>query len=434
MYDIIIIGCGFAGATAARECRQAGLSVLVLEAKDRVGGRTCTSEFNGEAIELGGGYVFWSQPHVWSEINRYGLTLKERPHYAATTSMLKTRFLINGKVYSKFSKKETAEIKTAFQAFVSMATAVFPQPFQPFSSDTYQEYDKLSNVARINTMQLTPLQRAMLLRTSAIQCHNDAAEGSFVEALRWYALANGDPDTYAHSLSRFTMKEGTTHLLNCILKDAKADLLFNTFVEKIEQKDDFVNVFTKNKTFKAKKCIVATSCNVWKNITFSPSLNAEKIALSNEEHAGKGAKIYIQIKGEFKDSRWSAVDEPILSILPHWVSKKSSMLVAFTNPAVPMVFTKENIVLFLKKFHPTIEVLDFKYHDWVADPHTLGTWCTFKPLQMSNYLQAAQLPEGKVYFAGSDIALGWRGFIDGAIESGVTVARAVIENFDSSIQ
>ncbi len=427
MYDIIIIGCGFAGATAARECSQAGLSVLVLEAKDRVGGRTCTSELNGEAIELGGGYVFWSQPHVWAEINRYGLTLKERPHYAATTSMLKTRFLINGKIYSKFSKKETMDIKAAFQAFVGMATDVFPQPFQPFFNQKYQEYDKLSNTDRINMMQLTSLQRAMLFRTSAIQCHNDAAEGSFAEALRWYALANGDPDTYAHSLSRFTMKEGTTHLLNCILNDAQATLSFNTLVEKIEQNDDFVSIFTKNKTFKAKKCIVATSCNVWKNITFSPSLALEKTALSNEEHAGKGAKIYIQIKGVFKDSRWSAVDEPILSILPHCVGKKSSMLVAFTNPAVPMAFTKDNLELFLKKFNPKVEILDFKYHDWVNDPHTLGTWCTFKPLQMTHYLQAAQLPEGKVHFAGSDVASGWRGFIDGAIESGVKAARAVIE-------
>jgi pseudooxynicotine oxidase len=428
MYDIIIIGCGFAGATAARECSQAGRSVLVLEAKDRVGGRTCTSELDGEAIELGGGYVFWSQPHVWAEINRYGLSLKERPHYAATTSMLKTRFLINGKVYHKFSKKETAQIKAAFQEFVSMATDVFPQPFHPFSSEKYQEYDKLSNIDRINAMELTSLQRAMLLRTSAIQCHNDAAEGSFAEALRWYALANGDPDTYAHSLSRFTMKEGTTHLLNCILNDAKADVRLNAFVEKIEQNDDFVSVFTEKNIFKAKKCIVATSFNVWKNITFTPSLNIEKTALSKEEHAGKGAKIYIQIKGEFKDSRWSAVDEPILSILPHWVSKKSSMLVAFTNPAVPMAFTKENLTLFLKKFNPKIEVLDFKYHDWVSDPHTLGTWCTLKPLQMTHYLQAAQLPEGNVHFAGSDIALGWRGFIDGAIESGVKVAREIIQN------
>lgn len=425
MYDVIIIGCGFAGVTAARECSQAGRSVLLLEAKDRIGGRTCTSELNGEAIELGGGYVFWSQPHVWAEINRYGLQLKERPHYAATTSMLKTRFLIDGKVYHKFSKKETAQIKAAFQAFVGEATNVFPQPFQPFFNEKYQQYDKMSNIDRINEMELTPLQRAMLLRTSAIQCHNDAAEGSFAEALRWYALANGDPDTYAHSLSRFTLKEGTTHLLNCILNDAKATIFFDALVEKIEQKDGFVSVFTQNKVFKAKKCIVATSCNVWKNIDFTPAINLEKQALSKEEHAGKGAKIYIQIKGAFTDSRWSATNEPILSILPHSVSEESSMLVAFTNPAVPMAFTKENIELFLKKFNPKIEVLDFTYHDWVSDVNTQGTWCTFKPLQMTKYLAAAQLSEGNIHFAGSDIALGWRGFIDGAIESGVRVAREI---------
>jgi monoamine oxidase len=46
---------------------------------------------------------------------------------------------------------------------------------------------------------------------------------------------------------------------------------------------------------------------------------------------------------------------------------------------------------------------------------------------MTHYLQAAQLPEGNIHFAGSDVASGWRGFIDGAIESGVKVAREIIQ-------
>jgi monoamine oxidase len=76
-YDVIIIGGGFCGVTAARECRHAGLSVLLVEARNRLGGRTFTANFNGRPVDMGGTWVHWSQPHVWSEIRRSGLKLRE---------------------------------------------------------------------------------------------------------------------------------------------------------------------------------------------------------------------------------------------------------------------------------------------------------------------------------------------------------------------
>jgi hypothetical protein len=57
--DVLIIGAGFAGAIVARELRMAGLSSTILEARDRIGGRTFTATWLGEVIELGGHYVHW---------------------------------------------------------------------------------------------------------------------------------------------------------------------------------------------------------------------------------------------------------------------------------------------------------------------------------------------------------------------------------------
>ena len=73
MYDVIVVGGGFAGVTAAREAALRGCSVLLLEARERLGGRTWTSPWNGSSIEYGGGWVHWHQPHTWSEITRAGL-------------------------------------------------------------------------------------------------------------------------------------------------------------------------------------------------------------------------------------------------------------------------------------------------------------------------------------------------------------------------
>jgi lysyl oxidase-like protein 2/3/4 len=59
-YDAIVIGAGFAGLVAARElCKKAGTEVLLIEARDRIGGRTWTSNEMGEDIEMGGTWVHW---------------------------------------------------------------------------------------------------------------------------------------------------------------------------------------------------------------------------------------------------------------------------------------------------------------------------------------------------------------------------------------
>ena len=75
MYDVIVVGGGFAGVTTARESASAGLDTLLLEARDRIGGRTWTAPWNGVDIEYGGGWVHWHQPHTWSEITRAGLAV-----------------------------------------------------------------------------------------------------------------------------------------------------------------------------------------------------------------------------------------------------------------------------------------------------------------------------------------------------------------------
>lgn len=73
-HDIIVIGSGFAGLIAARDLTQKyNLNVLLIEARDRIGGRTWTAKVLDEELEMGGTWVHWAQPHVYNELQRYGL-------------------------------------------------------------------------------------------------------------------------------------------------------------------------------------------------------------------------------------------------------------------------------------------------------------------------------------------------------------------------
>jgi monoamine oxidase len=81
-YEAIVIGGGFGGLTAARDLHDAGHSVLVLEGRDRLGGRTWFKKYpgSGKSIEYGGTWVAprW-QPHIKAELERYSLPLIESP-------------------------------------------------------------------------------------------------------------------------------------------------------------------------------------------------------------------------------------------------------------------------------------------------------------------------------------------------------------------
>src|SRR2546421_13101595 len=70
--DVVVIGAGFAGLVAARELGRAGLGVLVLEARGRVGGRTWTDRRLGHDLELGGTRGHWVQPHTGARVTRNG--------------------------------------------------------------------------------------------------------------------------------------------------------------------------------------------------------------------------------------------------------------------------------------------------------------------------------------------------------------------------
>ncbi|XAS67493.1 NAD(P)/FAD-dependent oxidoreductase [Micrococcaceae bacterium Sec5.7] len=76
--DVVVVGAGPSGLTAARELKKAGLSVAVLEARDRVGGRTWTDTIDGAMLEIGGQWVSPDQTALVGLLDELGLKMYSR--------------------------------------------------------------------------------------------------------------------------------------------------------------------------------------------------------------------------------------------------------------------------------------------------------------------------------------------------------------------
>jgi monoamine oxidase len=423
-YDAIVIGAGFAGATAARELRTHGLRGLVLEARNRIGGRTFTSKVDGHDVELGGAYFHWTQPHAWTEITRYGLEIHEPP----PTAPARAAWIASGERREATPDELGLEAFRGAGAFFYDATQVYERPFDPLYVPGIAEVDRLSVQDRLDGVGLPQDQRDILGGIFSVSCHCNPAEAGLIEMLRWYALSGWSMRGYVDAVGRYTLRGGTRTLVERILADARVEVRLSTPVKRVEQKDDGVVVTTEEgETVSASAVVVTIPLNVLGKVEFSPPLSAGKRAIASEGHVGTGVKLHVKVRGKAGSFAGLAPwPSPIASLSTEYTDPEGTMLTAFgPSPKLLDINDDQAIQSAVRLLLPDAEVAWAVGYDWNVDPYSRGTWCVFRPGQLTRYLPDLQRPEGRVFYAGGDNASGWRGFIDGAIESGLRAGQQV---------
>ncbi|MFK7958444.1 MAG: flavin monoamine oxidase family protein [Lysobacterales bacterium] len=424
-HDVIVIGGGFAGVAAARDASWRGRNTLLLEARSRLGGRTFTSSFGGhDDVEMGGAWLGWSQPHVWSEITRYQMPIKESASSAATKAVWMdggTRVLGEMSEYG-------GHFESAVGKFFAPAREAFPRPFDPLFSQSLAHLDKVSAAEAIAALKLTPLERTLVTSFAAINGHSSPDRSSYLDQLRWFGLGDFDLANLWDNLGRYKIAGGTKRLIDAMSADSRSDVKLNSPVTSVVQGRDVVTVTTRRgEVHTAQAVVVAVPLNCLADIDFSPALSKGKMTVSQNRHTGSGTKLYARIKkGQPIVMGHGSADMPLCFLWTEYDDPDSQIMVGFgASPDLLDVNDDDAVAAAVQQYLPDAQLTESFGYDWNLDPYAKGTWCMYPPGVLTHHLKELQRPEGRVFFAGSDIANGWRGFIDGAVESGLQVSAAV---------
>ncbi|OIK10853.1 amino acid oxidase [Bacillus sp. MUM 116] len=423
-YDAIIVGAGFAGLIAARELTMLGHRVLILEGRDRIGGRTWTDHRLGADLEMGGTYVHWYQPHIWSEITRYNLEIYRSP------AAKKAYWITGGKLRSGTPQELNDIVKECFEGLMAEANKYLPLPFSPLHSSAFKELDGTTVREYLEQFDLTTEEYDFLSSLLATDFNGPPGEGAITQMFRWWAFSNGNRYVFSDTVAGFKIKTGTRSLINGIASDVNADIQLSTTVTSIEQKEGRVTVYSEDgQRYQANAVIVTSPLSVLDRINFEPPLSKVKQAFAKEGQISKGVKVWARVKGEIEPFVcYAPAEYPLNCVNFDTMVDGDSIIVGFGPDANSLDPNDCHAVeKALRLWLPDIEVVESTGHNWAADELSLESWTMLKPNQLTAYAEEMKQPENGVFLAGTAYANGWGGFIDGAIESGITTSRKVHE-------
>ncbi|MGH2613982.1 MAG: flavin monoamine oxidase family protein [Thermomicrobiales bacterium] len=412
--DVIVIGAGFAGLVAARSLKERGCNVIVLEARERVGGRTRFHPFPaaGRSVELGGAWFDANlQTPIREEAERYGIEI------APATDYQTGRWFLGGTLYDSLPNDDlpAPDLETVMAEIARAARGLATA-----SADELRSHDVAISewLARLD---LSPAVRDLVYAQTSAMAGAAPHEHPMLAILQLVAQ-RGDADSFALD-ERHVLPTGTTSLAEAIAGDIAGAIRLNTPVHTIRQSASAVTVETASGAYEAPIVILAVPINVMSQIAFDPPLAPAHCAALAQGNACQVSKIWMAAMGV--PDRLTALgwDTPFCSLAAEGSTGDVQAVVSFALSGTIDASDTAALQRALRVYAPDACVLAARWHDWANDPWSRGGWMTEPPgWATSGVLDLLAQPHHRVLMAGSDVAPEFPGWIAGAIASGRAAA------------
>lgn len=294
--DVIVIGAGLSGLSAAKVCHDKGLNVLVLEARDRVGGRTLSDD---SGCDLGGSYFIQEHRNLFNLVAELGLRCQA--DLPATPGGLPVFYSNETKSVKPFAGKFDLLVKLDYIAFKRKIDDLCNQIDlnEPWNSKRARELDSISFKQYIESnCYTTQVKKYFTHFIIPINLTNEAEDCSLLFALCFIRSWGGIERCIGMEGSGGTSRVvGGSQLLSKRLSQQIGEerVLLNRPVHTIDQQtnSELVSVITKDGTrYEASRIIVALPPNLQTTITYKPSIPL-KTQLNQRTPAGLCTKVIL---------------------------------------------------------------------------------------------------------------------------------------------
>src|SRR6188472_81505 len=416
--DVIVIGAGFAGAAAARDLTEAGHRAIVLEARDRIGGRTWYRQIPGTELwaEYGGMFISReTQPSLAAELSRYGVGVTEPGEPE-----------VIGWVRGDRREEGTAPIdRIREQLSRSSLTDALERTAKAFASEGREALTQLDvpSAGWVEGLQ-APEEASDYLRAFLAAMGGAKVERTSVLPLLWDMIELGYTPVDAYVDLGELITEGTKALI-----DAMADGLevrFGSVVTSVATDDASVVVtLTDGSRLEAPTAIVALPINVWADVAFDPPLAEPKQKAATERHPGEVSKVIAIVRGAPAGYLGAGWHTPVNAGFVPGPGDGEQLFMGFSVQDRVDLRDDAAAAAAVRAHVPDVEIVETGGHDWITDPYSKGTWLAVPPTWFSDgTFERLREPEGRLLFAGSDIASEGAGWIEGAVGSGRDAATA----------
>ena len=446
--DVVIVGAGPSGLTAARELKKAGLSVAVLEARDRVGGRTWTDTIDGAMLEIGGQWVSPDQTALLALIDDLGLQTYSRYRDGKSVYIGADgkRTLYTGETFP-VSETTAAEMDKLTALLDSLAAEIGAE--EPWAHPKARELDTISfhHWLRENSSDEEACNNIGLFIAGGMltkPAHAFSALQAVLMAASAGSFTNLTDEDFILDKRVVGGMQQVSLLQAAELGD---DVVLDSPVRTINWTEDAsgghrVTAVSERATVNARFVIMAVPPNLYSRVSFNPPLPRRQHQMHQHQSLGLVIKVHAVYSSPFwREDGLSgtafgagAIVQEVYDNTNH--EDPRGTLVGFVSDEKADAMFElsaedrrrtilESIASFLgeKALDPEV----YYESDWGSEEWTRGAYAASYDLGgLHRYGKDQLKPVGPIYWSSSDLAAEGYQHVDGAVRMGqITAARIV---------
>ena len=432
--EVIVIGAGFAGLSAALALKEAGIDTIVLEARNRVGGRVKTAYLpDGTQIDLGGQWIGPTQDHMYRLAKKYKV------------EVFPSQGVGNDIVYydGQFLDEEPPEVGELLDQLDELALQLNLK--KPWETPNAKELDSQTFLDWLYREAATPAAARYVDRSlSAGLLAVSGAEFSVLQMM--YYIRSGGGLEYLNGVDGGAQQDRLAGGLQLIAERMAEDFGYEQLyleqpVKKIKYTEDGASVMTETDIFFAKKIILAIPTAVMSSVEFTPKLPVLKektfdhllppAALKAHfiyktpfwREAGLSGNAYTS-DGYISEVYDNSMVDPRKGVLTLFCyGDEANELRGVNKNRRKRVFEKELINLFGEEAGKSVEYVE---HDWSDEEYTHGCFSShFGTNGWFGYGKNLNTGVDSLYWTGTEFASKWNGYCDGAVDAGTKAAKKI---------